>query len=357
MRSILSVQVLRAVAAISVTMCHFNSVALMLTGRGNDPVPLYPLASGVDLFFVISGFIMVYSSEALFAASGGAFVFLRRRLTRIVPLYWVTTPLAIYLMELPVDWQKFLGSYFFIPYQNEHGTIAPLNGVAWTLNFEMFFYALFALALFWPRKIAVPLLCGVFCCIAFLGYKLAPTTIPPLFWSDSIILEFTYGMIIALLYIEKIHLPGWLCWLMIAGAAGAVWFSAPHMPPSGNRALTWGVPAAMIVAGAVLSRQTNRAGRVASFMRLIGDASYSIYLLHPLAGAIVLRTWHRGLNHFPVIVVMTAALVMTIAISMASFWFFERRTTKALQRLEGRAIGGDGDEESHERLENLPFVR
>jgi exopolysaccharide production protein ExoZ len=90
----ISVQVLRAVAALSIVFCHFNYIEYALTGRINLAFPLYNLASGVDLFFVISGFIMVYSSEELFGAKAAWYTFLRRRLTRIIPIYWIATALA-----------------------------------------------------------------------------------------------------------------------------------------------------------------------------------------------------------------------------------------------------------------------
>src|ERR1700722_16881943 len=111
MRTIHSVQMLRAIAALMVVACHFDTVRLMLLSRGAEATLLYPLASGVDLFFVISGFIMIISSEPLFAAPGGSATFIIRRLARIVPLYWLTTLAAIPLMSLPVSWEALAGSF------------------------------------------------------------------------------------------------------------------------------------------------------------------------------------------------------------------------------------------------------
>lgn len=333
MRNIPHIQLLRALAALSVTMCHFDSVANMLTGHANDRQTLYCLASGVDLFFVISGFIMVYSQEALFAVHKGPLVFLVKRLAKIVPLYWLTTVMAVFLMDLPVTWHKCVESFLFIPYWGQPGAIFPLHGVGWSLNFEMFFYMLFAVALCWPRRIAVPSLCAVLGCIVFLGHQLTPKAAPLIFWSDPIILEFAFGMIIALLHIQRIRLAGIVRWLLIAVALLAIWLSSPHMPPSGYRAVTWGIPAAMIVVSVVLTGQMASTGRIIWLMRPIGDASYSIYLIHPLMGAAVFRLWPLGLNHYPVLPVLTVAMIATIAISVASFQFFEKKTTRAIQQL------------------------
>ena len=82
--TIVSVQALRAVAAFAVVLCHFSQLNLMIQGRPNDPIPLYALASGVDLFFVISGFVMVYSSEDLFGTPRAWRTFLSRRIGRVI---------------------------------------------------------------------------------------------------------------------------------------------------------------------------------------------------------------------------------------------------------------------------------
>src|ERR1700730_16181483 len=142
MRAIVSVQALRAIAALAVVLCHADQIHRWLLGL-KDPYPLEQLASGVDLFFVISGFVMVYSSRDLFAVKGAARTFFTRRVARIVPPYWAVMVIAIPLMALPSDWRSLLGSYLFIPYRAPGDNIVPVYGVGWTLNFEMFFYALF----------------------------------------------------------------------------------------------------------------------------------------------------------------------------------------------------------------------
>jgi peptidoglycan/LPS O-acetylase OafA/YrhL len=81
-----------------------------LTGRINLAFPLYNLASGGDLFFVISGFIMVYSSEELFGAKAAWYTFLKRRLTRIIPIYWIATVLAFTFIATQADSTQLLTS-------------------------------------------------------------------------------------------------------------------------------------------------------------------------------------------------------------------------------------------------------
>jgi exopolysaccharide production protein ExoZ len=342
LNSIVSIQALRAVAAISVALVHFNAVALMLVGTADAPLVLYPLASGVDLFFVISGFVMVYSSEPLFAAPGGSKTFFMRRLARIAPLYWLTTAIAIPLMSLPVTWGTVVQSYFFIPYLQPNGNMVPLHGVGWTLNFEMFFYLTFAVALFLPRRIAVPLLSAVLCGAVMLGSFLSPSFAPLRYWSDPIILEFVFGMLIALIYRQqRTLLPMWARLCIITASAATVWFFAPRMPPSGYRALEWGLPAALIVAASVLGPQKVWSGLTATVAKKLGDASYSIYLIHPLVGAAIFLLWRYNLGYlgyldhrvvFGRFAFMVAGFVFMIVLSMATYRYLEKPFTAFIRR-------------------------
>jgi exopolysaccharide production protein ExoZ len=350
LNSIVSIQALRGIAAISVALVHFNAVALMLVGS-DAPLILYPLASGVDLFFVISGFVMVYSSEPLFAAPGGSTTFFIRRLARIVPLYWSTTAIAIPLMSLPVTWGTLVQSYFFIPYLQPNGNMVPLHGVGWTLNFEMFFYLTFAVAIFLPRRVAVPLLSAVLFGAVILGSLLSPSSAPLRYWSDPIILEFVFGMLIALVYRQqRTLLPMWARLCIITASATTVCFFAPRMPPSGYRALEWGLPAAMIVAASILGRQNVWRGLTATIAKELGDASYSIYLIHPLVGAAIFLLWHYNLgylgylDHRVLFVVryafIVAGFVFLIVLSMATYRYLEKPFTAFIRRRLERSRNG-----------------
>ena len=117
-------------------------------------------AAGVDLFFIISGFVMVYSSEPLFGSSRGAIYFFCHRIIRIVPLYWIVTALALILATMHgfggmYPLHMIVGSFLFIPMLRPEGVMQPLVAQGWTLNYEMFFYVIFAMACTAPRQIAV----------------------------------------------------------------------------------------------------------------------------------------------------------------------------------------------------------
>lgn len=115
---------------------------------------------GVQLFFVISGFVMVYATEPLFGTRRGPFVFLERRIVRIVPLYWVVTTFYLALTLVFAKFDKgypasfVVASYLFIPLARPDGTIEPLVGQGWSLNYEMLFYAVFALTVIHSRRVS-----------------------------------------------------------------------------------------------------------------------------------------------------------------------------------------------------------
>ena len=121
---------------------------------------LFPWLAGVDIFFVISGFIMVYASSRWFGSARAPRVFLAHRIARIVPLYWAT--MMVYLAVLLLTpWllnseylapHFVIASFLFIPAARPDGLVQPLYSLGWTLNYEMFFYALFAIAIAFPRR-------------------------------------------------------------------------------------------------------------------------------------------------------------------------------------------------------------
>jgi exopolysaccharide production protein ExoZ len=327
MRTIVSVQALRAVAAMAVVLCHFDEIRAWLAGL--KTYPLDQLSSGVDLFFVISGFVMVYASQDLFEAEGGWFTFFTRRVARIAPPYWIVMVVAVPLMSLPSDMGSILGSYLFFPYRANGGNVAPVYGVGWTLNFEMYFYALFAALIFLRRSIAVPALCALLMAIVLLGWWFKPTLAPLQFWSDPIILEFAFGMMLALLYISGARLPILLrIFLVVAGVALIV-LSDQRMPPSGYRVVQWGIPAAMIFAGTVLGKDIDF-GRLTTPVKMLGNASYALYLTHPLMTAVVYLGWPMGLNRYPKLVFLFAIVAVQL-ISIAIYYLFEKRSSRFLQ--------------------------
>lgn len=337
-----SIQVLRAVAAIGVLTLH--AATEKITHMGGEPGPFRNFllgAAGVDLFFVISGFVMVYSSQSLFGRHEGPRTFILRRIARIAPLYWAVTIaiiLYIYAAHGAQLWaiyspMSLIASFLFWPYPRLDGFAFPVHLLGWTLNFEMFFYAVFAFAILLPRRAAVATVFVAFAALVALG-RFTVLPLPFLFWANPIIFEFCFGMLLALIYREGFRLPPAAAWAL--GIAAVVGYAAMYEPSPAwgdTRALFWGLPGAALVASCALSAHTWRPGPTGRFFGLLGDASYSLYLVHPLMFPLVRWTIGRFFAGTDAgWAYASIAWIAAIAASVVCYLVFERPITRALQR-------------------------
>jgi len=284
-RRLYSLQVLRAVAAIAVVFSHFQfDMTRYLTQETGLP-SLVVGNAGVDLFFVISGFVIVYASENLFAQPTGQWTFFQHRLVRIVPLYWVVTTIYIAIAAAAPEFAKsysvatILGSYFFIPVPRADGIVEPIVGQGWTLNYEMLFYVVFAVAVAAPRRLAVVATALFLLGLVFIGRLVEGLPTAVAYWADPITIEFIFGMGIALAYRQGVRLPRLGATALVV--AGFILFAL--FPAGGSlRSLVWGIPAALIVAGSVFGPFSLSAPSW-RIPIIIGNASYALYLVHSFA--------------------------------------------------------------------------
>jgi peptidoglycan/LPS O-acetylase OafA/YrhL len=242
------------------------------------------------------------------SAGLAARVFVVRRLRRLVPLYWTLTAvkLAIGLAwpatlaaARPGAWNM-VASFLFIPARDGAGLVRPLLGVGWTLQFEMLFYLLFAAALALrrpPFRVVLPIL-AVLTCVGFWRGADWPA---PLSLANGLVAEFGVGMILAGAAPRLARRVPSVGWLLVA--VGAVLLA---VAPSGGpwRFVCWGLPAAGIVAGALVLEAPWR-GRLPGLALVLGDASYAIYLVHPFLVPVVVL----ALRGMPMPVVVGASLV------------------------------------------------
>ena len=273
---ILPIQYLRGIAALMVVWHHGVS---QLTGL-DAYFPSRFGTSGVDLFFVISGFIMVLTTVGKNVAP---LSFMARRVIRVVPLYWVLTLalVAVTLLAPSVFRTTLLTpaslaqSLLFVPHfsPSHAGMIWPVLVPGWTLNHEMFFYAVFAASLAFRHRLA--LLVSTLSALVAAGYVLGPFANPVArTCTDPILLEFMAGAVIAHLWMgRRIDLP------VLASVAsvlvGAALLVLRDAAPLANDTRLLG--AILVVVGSLsLSRLKWRC----SALRMLGYASYSIYLTH-----------------------------------------------------------------------------
>ncbi len=278
------IQALRALACLLVVAYHALEAWGRIIAPGRSSIEAWPNGSaGVDLFFVISGFVILVSSARLRAQQAGGLAFMARRLERIVPLYWLLTlfKLSITLASpgltpgtRPDAWNV-VASLLFIPARDAAGLIRPVLPVGWTLNFEMLFYLIFAGALVirvHPLKLLLPVLVP----LGLAGFFWQESWPAPLSFANGLVLEFCFGVALAAL-LQRFGAPraAASAVLLLAGIALLM-----LVVPMGNwRFAGWGVPATMIVTGAVgLEDVLGR--RLAPAVLMLGDASYAIYLSH-----------------------------------------------------------------------------
>jgi exopolysaccharide production protein ExoZ len=338
------IQLLRAVAATAVVAFHIRyDIVNNIAVPGLLPAGFDLGAAGVDLFFVISGFVMVYSSEALFAQPNASATFLLRRIARIVPLYWLMTTLMLVYVLLrgfaPSDASPLqaLASYFFIPYPRPSGVIDPLYGIGWTLNYEMFFYVVFAAALWARREVAVAgVAASLAAFAAFVSIVSGKDGFPRQvgYLADPLILEFVFGMGIAMIYRAGVRLSPALAALMVVAAVVQVEWLAAYLP----RWIGWGLPAAQIVAA--LSLRDRHLPFATAFEKL-GDASYALYLIHPAlisAARIVANKGYLTPAAAPWFY-FGAYLAVCICASLVVHRFLEKPMTTAVRRIfSGQAL-------------------
>jgi peptidoglycan/LPS O-acetylase OafA/YrhL len=350
MTVIVPIQVLRAAAATAVVIGHFQAVT---SPTPEYFVPYAKLASaGVDLFFIISGFVMVYASESMFGRADGPLNFFARRTIRIVPLYWLATTVYVAiavaapsLVDVRYSAEFIASSYLFIPVARPDGAMNPVVGQGWTLNYEMLFYLIFAVAVFGSRRTAVAASSLALIGLVAAGRIFAPTSPVLAFWTDSIILEFVFGMLIGLAYREGLRLPKWLSGAVII--AGLVLFylnlgvfEVPRALANGlviPRAIAYGVPAAVVVAGATFG-DFSLAGVGWRVLAVVGDASYALYLFHafPVRAVIYLFRWTGvDIESFRFFC-LAVALGVSVAVAILIYYLFERPVTRALRSALGQ---------------------
>jgi exopolysaccharide production protein ExoZ len=289
-----NIQILRFVASAMVLFGHLNHEVTQrpkLEAHGFNPFAPVWWPGGVDIFFVISGFIMYYISVDHFARPGASWRFLERRIIRLVPPYWFFTALALAVMLiLPAQmaihevrpWQA-IASFIFIPALNPQGNAFPILILGWTLEFEMMFYAIFALGLMFRRTTGVAVIAAALLILA-LGSLVQPLPQPLGFWCNPIVLEFVFGIGVAMLHKRGVRLPIPVgVALAVLGVAALLALKAAGVPGThwDFRFLWAGVPSLLMVTGLALIPEAERPGPIKRWLVFGGDASYALYLSHP----------------------------------------------------------------------------
>jgi peptidoglycan/LPS O-acetylase OafA/YrhL len=224
------------------------------------------------------------------------------------------------LPDQTVDWTHFLLSLLFIPAQNPGGYgIYPTLNVGWTLNYEMLFYLLFAWALLFRLQVRLLIVAALLfvVCQAWTGYGWVSQ-----FYRSDIVYEFLLGIAIGMVYRKGWIKPGF--WLPLLGIVGAL-LTIYHLPPA-PRLLAWGLPSAVLVMACISLERYFENNRV---LALLGNCSYSVYLMHVLvlsAGGFIAHRY--GVNPYITFVICAATIGVA---SWASYEWVEKRSYRWLK--------------------------
>ena len=352
-----NIQALRGIAALAILFYHlalFIRVGVF-KGQSGFPAGAWDQGwAGVDLFFVISGFIMVWTTQSIKTGLSTAGGFLWRRVTRIYPLWWLCAGImAIYFFiayGMPaapdrVDgagqaWQFALKSFALWPQD-----VPPLLGLGWTLIHEMWFYLIFALLLILPRK---TLIIGLVAWAALtLGHYLAfgAVEVSKPVWkliTSPLTLEFIGGALIAKLVLARFNISKDLAWpILILGVIWVFFAMSFNMRFAAEdhhfvRAIIYG-PAMMVIVWASTALTLSGELKTPNWLVRLGDWSYSLYLIHYIVLIAMKRILRMtGLDELsgviPIIIFGVLAFILSIAAAGILHHTVERPLIKRLRR-------------------------
>lgn len=337
-----NIQILRACAALMIVVYHCGiETARLAAESGNKLFDENPWGSGVPIFFAISGFIMVVTTAQAFGSGASALDFMRRRVIRIVPLYWLVTTIALVvvlavprLMKAPPgDHLYFIASYLFWPYMRATGDIRPLATPGWTLNLEMLFYVVFAISLFFRRRAGMPLL---FSSLGLLVGARVSGLLPGIalnFWGDPIVLGFLFGVAVGIAFNNGVRVSGLSAILLIAiGFTVLFYFPVPDGAEDDLLPrLAAAIPSTIILMGVALGPQIDGKRTIWFPALLVGNASYSLYLVQEFLLRLLSLFWTKGpLAALPLWMFIPIGFAVVLTVTLVTYWCFEKPVTRWL---------------------------
>lgn len=319
-----NIQALRAIAALMVVFGHSLVPKEFPLIEGALTIFHSFAYAGVDLFFVLSGFIISVAATrehggAFFLRGRRAMFFLLKRFVRIFPVYWIVLGIS----AIASHWHVLAPAGFAHVSLPVIFLLTQANWLvqqAWTLSFELYFYAVVSLVLLIaPQRYftCMALLMAIQAAIVFTA-----TNPDSQMWTNALILEFGMGCFVAFLMQKQRRISPVL--LLVAGLVfflrGAVLTSemiaSQHMQlHSLERMMTFGV-GAMLILTAALKFETGKQFIAGPRMQFLGDASYSIYLLH-MTMLVVIAAFFKS-TMFAGVLPKYAEVLITVALSVLS---------------------------------------
>ncbi len=349
MERVNSLQALRFLAALGVVYTHTcHQVMAWDFGGATKPDYLIDIgAAGVDVFFVLSGFVIARTGPLANPPPSGR-MFFWRRLSRVAPLFW-TMSLPIIAMSIPehaFSWAKMSATFLFWPAAGQK-IVLPFLTVGWTLGFEMIFYSAMAFVLVDGRLrrnfiILVAVTAVIVVIRHFSGWN------PLRILGNAIFLEFVFGVLLAFAWPWLRNADLRLGWLLLgAGLCGfltdvvlgfgdAVEWQAVLLDTNAlHRVFVFGLPAAAIVVGALICDRVLR-GPAIELCSHLGDASYSIYVTHVFSTVVICQLWAKMFDHRWPVAQAIAMVAGAVGGGVAAYRLVERPIQRDLKQFTKR---------------------
>jgi exopolysaccharide production protein ExoZ len=362
-----NIQALRGIAALLVLWAHLKFVFPTSSAASHESwVRTARGAMGVDLFFVISGYVICMTAAKRHHTP---LDFILARVARVAPLYLLVTLCVIvpFLIRGQATWVPFSSIWnglFYLPILDLQDYTEPPLEVGWTLSFEFWFYSVFALLLFFlpARRVALVLplifLAGVPLMTRFYG----AAWYFPRFAFHPLVLEFAMGCLVY--HTQKWFRRDLSCFLLLAGLATGLILARHsgdlgyHEPLLSNRldlawrrVYLWGIPWALIVAGLV-GLERNGVRTLPRWLVWTGGISFSLYLTHTSVMGKVVRFEDRTGLHQPVVIVPLVIAACLVAAWLC--WRFIERPLTSLAQSWARSISGRSISRSKNRGAGRP---
>jgi exopolysaccharide production protein ExoZ len=343
-RELIGIQYLRGLAALLVVFEHANIVIGLPKYFSRQPVPFefYGGPAGVDLFFVISGFIIAYIT--LHPSSLWPRVeigdFLWRRFARIIPFLWICVAIYAALRFLGRD-----GSFELAPYLRAFTLfpIGPLNPTqAWTLRHEFLFYLMFASVFWLPRLRFIPLALWMLSPLIFFAIvnPSEPTTAAELlgFLFNRLNLLFGFGFAVSLVYLKR---PQWFAPSIPSGMVVCIVLSVLYLALfmvisyvhlSIADVLIAGLGGSAILYVGLRVRSEPVPGIVDRIGHALGDASYAIYLSHGIFISGVVGFWSRRYPEASVVPVLLVCVIGALVFGFLTHRYIELPVVRVFQK-------------------------
>jgi exopolysaccharide production protein ExoZ len=344
-----NLQALRAYAAVAVVIYHTGFIFPHMEQMGKF---------GVDIFFVISGYIMARICET------DTRFFLRRRLIRIVPPYWAMTFLLfIFALRFPgllesthPSAAELVKSLFFIPYYRADGLIRPLLYVGWSLNYEMLFYILITLGIYLVPKHPLVFASGLLVTLHFICSHYASFGAVPMCYSSDVVFEFVLGIVayeisrrISNSAAVRMRLFSLLA--LFGSLVGIIVLQGVAHSPFPAESASMQLLAMLVILSTSLLSQASWDIRF-RWIVIVGDASYVLYLLHPY----ILSFGDRVLSrHLPWIQMRHASGAFALsAVCVATAILLHLKLEKPTVNYLNGSLGGHRRSAEFSRLQVAP---